>query len=140
MIQINSYLSIQDNEFDIVAIRAQGSGGQKVNKVACAVHLRFDISNSSLPSYCKSRLLSISDQRITKEGIAVIKAQSFRTLEQNKKDATDRLRDLILSALQTRKKRVATKPTKSSQRKRLDKKCLDGNKKKLRSKVDRSHH
>jgi ribosome-associated protein len=135
MLNITQNLEIPDKEIHISAIRAQGHGGQNVNKVATAIHLRFDISASSLPEHLKQRLLVLNDQRINKEGIVIIKAQSHRTQEKNRADALKRLAELIKSVTVTQKKRRKTKPSRSSQRKRLDKKTKHGHKKALRKKV-----
>ena len=136
MLEISSRVSIPDAEIEMNAIRAQGSGGQNVNKVSNAIHLRFDIKRSSLPDFYKERLLALSDQRITSEGVIIIKAQQYRELERNKEAALERLKDLILNATKIQKARRATKPTKSSQRKRLDKKNKRGQTKKNRGRVD----
>lgn len=136
MLEISSRVSIPDAEIEMNAIRAQGSGGQNVNKVSNAIHLRFDIKRSSLPDFYKERLLALSDQRITAEGVIIIKAQQYRELERNKEAALERLKDLILNATKTQKARRATKPTKSSQRKRLDKKTKRGQTKKNRGRID----
>jgi ribosome-associated protein len=136
MLEISSRVSIPDAEIEMNAIRAQGSGGQNVNKVSNAIHLRFDIKRSSLPDFYKERLLALSDQRITSEGVIIIKAQQYRELERNKEAALERLKDLILNATKIQKARRATKPTKSSQRKRLDKKTKRGRTKKNRGRVD----
>ena len=133
--QITPQLSIADEEVEMSAIRAQGAGGQNVNKVSSAIHLRFDIAASSLPEVYKQRLLALQDHRISKEGVVIIKAQQFRTQEKNRQDALARLRDLIASVGVVAKKRKPTRPTRSSQRKRLDSKTKRGSTKLLRGKV-----
>ena len=120
MLAITKTVSIPINEIEMSAVRSQGAGGQNVNKVATAIHLRFDIRTSSLPETHKNRLFNLNDQRITKDGIVVIKAQSHRTQEQNREEALQRLQQLLLSVASLPKRRKPTKPTRSSQRKRLD--------------------
>lgn len=128
-------ITIQADEVEFSAIRAQGPGGQNVNKVSCAVHARFDIAASSLPPEVKARLLEWRDARITREGVIVIKAQQARSLEQNKLDALRRLQELIDQAAEVPLVRRATRPTRASQRRRLDAKTRSGERKALRRKV-----
>lgn len=136
MLTISNTIELAEWEIDITAIRAQGSGGQNVNKVSSAIHLRFDIERSTLPPLYKQRLLQLSDSRITKEGVIVIKAQNFRTQEQNKEDALERLKELIQSAAVVFKKRRPTKPTYGSQQRRIEGKVRRGRTKALRKKID----
>ncbi|ASD69441.1 alternative ribosome rescue aminoacyl-tRNA hydrolase ArfB [Pseudoalteromonas piscicida] len=136
MLKISNNVTLAEWEIDISAIRAQGAGGQNVNKVSSAIHLRFDINRSTLPDFYKARLLALKDSRVTKEGVIVLKAQSFRTQEQNKEDALERLKTLILAATKVEKARRATKPTKSSQKKRLNQKTKRGQTKSLRGSVN----
>jgi len=135
MLQINPIVSIPESEIEFSAIRAQGSGGQNVNKVSSAIHLRFDIAASSLPEKYKQRLLLLQDQRINNQGVVVIKAQGHRTRERNRTDALDRLRTLVQSVLAEPKKRISTKPTKAAKRKRVDNKVRRGQRKELRKKI-----
>ncbi len=134
-LKISRNVSIPFDEIEFLAIRAQGSGGQNVNKVSSAIHLRFDIKASSLPENFKQHLLSLRDRRISKEGVIVIKAQRFRTQEKNREDALKRLQGLVASVAVVRKARRPTKPTKSAQRKRLESKARRGRTKALRRRV-----
>ncbi|MED5432407.1 peptidyl-tRNA hydrolase [Alcanivorax sp. MD8A] len=136
MLQIGNNLQIPDSEIDLQAIRAQGSGGQNVNKVSSAIHLRFDIRASSLPDVYKERLLALSDQRINSDGVVVIKAQQFRTQEKNKENALARLAQLIQSVTVEQKKRKPTRPTLGSKKRRMDNKTKRGQIKSLRGKID----
>ena len=126
MLQITRQIALSEDELEWQAIRAQGAGGQNVNKVSSAFHLRFDIRASSLPAEIKQRLLASRDQRISGEGVLVIKAQRFRTQEKNRNDAIERLRELIVSASRVQKKRKATRPTGASKRRRLEQKKRRG--------------
>ncbi len=123
MLQITNRTAIPLDEIELSAVRSQGAGGQNVNKVATAIHLRFDINAASLSPLYKERLLNLSDRRITKDGVIIIKAQQHRTQEQNKADALKRLQEIILQVTITAPKRKATKPSRSAQRKRMDNKA-----------------
>lgn len=135
MLNISNQIQLPLDEIELNAIRAQGAGGQNVNKVSSAIHLRFNIHASSLPDFCKQRLLQLKDSRITQDGVIILKAQQFRTQEMNRADALERLTELIRQAIIVQKARKATKPTKASQKKRVDKKKKAGQKKSLRGKV-----
>jgi len=135
MLEISNIVSIPISEIEISAIRSQGAGGQNVNKVSTAIHLRFDIAASSLPEQYKERLLKLNDRRITKEGVVVIKAQEHRSQEQNREEALKGLQELILSVALPIKRRKLTRATRSSQRKRLDSKSKHSQLKSLRGKV-----
>lgn len=136
MHHVHDNLFLDEREIDFSMIRAQGSGGQNVNKVSSAVHLRFDIGASSLPDECKTALQALGDRRISKEGIIVIKAQSFRSQEKNRADAIERLVSLIRMAVQQPPARKPTRPTRASQRRRVQRKTMHGEVKRLRARVD----
>ena len=135
MLKISDHISLADDEFEINAIRAQGAGGQNVNKVSSAIHLRFDIEASSLPDAVKRRLLATSDHRITADGVVIIKAQNHRTQDKNRREALARLSGLIKGALRVPRKRIPTRPGRAAKAKRMDAKKKRGSLKKLRSKT-----
>jgi ribosome-associated protein len=136
LLKISSHVSLPMSEVELTAIRAQGAGGQNVNKVASAVHLRFDIRASTLPEFYKQRLLALRDQRLSDDGIVVIKAQRHRTQEKNREDALERLTELIRSATRTQKTRKPTQPTRASKERRVESKARRGRIKSLRGSVD----
>ncbi len=136
MLHISPSITIPDSEIEIHAVRSQGAGGQHVNKVSSAVHLRFDIERSSLPFFYKEELRKLNDHRISQDGVVTIKAQQFRSQEQNREDALERLEALIRRVAIPRKKRKATRPTKGSQNRRIERKKRQGRLKELRRSIE----
>lgn len=137
MLTISNKHKLDEREIEFNAVRAQGAGGQNVNKVASAIHLRFDIKASSLPEFYKQRLLASRDKRISKDGVIIIKSQQYRTQEQNKREALSRLQELIENAVNINKKRIQTRPSMKSRQKRVENKRLQAIKKQRRYKPDR---
>src|SRR5450759_3912365 len=136
MLQISNHITIPDTEIDLHAISEQGAGCQNVNKVSTAIHLRFDINASSLPDDYKEKLMQLADRRISGDGVVIIKAQRYRSQDKNREDALARLQALIISAGISPKKRMPTKPTRSSKKKRLESKTKRGELKTLRGRIE----
>lgn len=135
-LKITNSIYLNESELEFNSIRAQGAGGQNVNKVSSAIHLRFDLNNSSLPEQLKEQIKQKPDQRISTNGVIIIKAQRFRTQEKNKQDAIERLIDLLRRAATTQPKRIPTKPSRNAKNKRTDQKTKRGQLKRTRSKFN----
>jgi len=133
MLRVTGQIEIPDDEIQLSAVRSQGSGGQNVNKVATAIHLRFDLQSPAIPEAVRDRLLNSGDSRITADGVVVIKAQNHRTQERNRQEALERLRQLLLAGTRVPRRRKATRPSRAAKEKRLDEKKKRGQLKKLRA-------